>query len=201
MKPALILVSFAMAACEVGSVPSNLNTSADAPVGPTIDSAPIVDAIAAALCAPRLVPANTPHIHSTNTTHAGENCVQAGCHLPTNVGTNAPEFQFGGTLYGTDGTTPNGGATIYFSAGGVTKNTTSDSAGNFYLQNDATGLPQPFPATVSVSVCTTGSTGPAPTPMTAAITAVTGGAGGGCAMSGCHTPGTGQGAITLSPTM
>ena len=105
---------------------------------------------------------------------------------------------FGGTLYGTDGTTPNAGATLMFkNAAGVTKTTTSDTAGNFYL--NAGLLPQGFPATVAASVCPTPpATGnPAPTAMSATVTNT----GGGCALAGCHTPGAGQGAIKLDPTI
>lgn len=197
MNRALILVSFAMAACEVGEVPINNNTGADAPVATQHDAAVTVDAAPVALCSPRLTPANTAHIHSAGaTTHAGENCLQAGCHLATNVGTGAPGFQFGGTLYGQDGTTPNAGATVKFtSMGGVTKETTTDAAGNFYL--NAGQLPQAFPAKTEVSVCTTGTTGPAPTPMTTPLA----NSDGACARSGCHTPGAGQGAIKLDPTI
>ena len=199
MNRALILVSFVMAACEVGEVPINNNPGGiDAPVATQHDAGVSVDAPAAAACVPRLTPANTPHTHSAGaTTHAGENCLAAGCHLATNVGVGAPGFQFGGTLYGIDGSTPNAGATVQFtSMGGVTKATTTDSAGNFYL--NAGQLPQAFPAKTAVTVCTTGSTtGPAPTPMTTPL-ANTDGA---CARSGCHTPGTGQGAIKLDPTI
>jgi hypothetical protein len=167
---------------------------------PPVDAAgPGIDATPVALCAPRQSPANQAHLHSAGaTTHAGENCVVAGCHLNGNVGTGAPGFQFGGTLYGNDGITPNAGATIYFkSPAGVTKPTTTDTAGNFYLE--AGQLPQAFPAMVSASVCPTPpATGsPAPTPMTEAVQNT----GGGCALSGCHTPGAGQGAIKLDPTL
>lgn len=199
MNRALILVSFVMAACEVGEVPVNNGTPVDAPGNTQIDAptTPTPDAPAAAACVPRQTPANVAHIHSAGaTTHAGENCLASGCHLATNVGVGAPGFQFGGTLYGIDGQTPNAGATIEFvSMGGVTKTTTTDTAGNFYL--NAGQLPQAFPAKTCATVCTTGSTtGPAPTPMTAAL-ANTDGA---CARSGCHTPGAGQGAIKLDPT-
>ena len=102
------------------------------------------------------------------------------------------------TLYGGDGVTPNKGATVYFkNAAGLTKNTTTDTAGNFYL---AAGLlPQGFPATVSASVCPTPPTtgNPAPTPMSATVANT----GGGCALVGCHTPGAAQGAIKLDPTI
>ncbi len=202
MNRALILVSFTMAACEVGEVPINGSVSVDAPVVVAPVDAPTTpgpDAPTAALCAPRQNPANQAHIHSAGaTTNAGANCVVAGCHLNTNVGTGAPGFMFGGTLYGLDKTTPNAGATIYFkSPAGVTKATTSDTAGNFYLE--AGQLPQAFPATVSVSVCPTApATGnPAPTVMSDAVQNT----GGGCALSGCHTPGAGQGSITLDPTI
>ena len=202
MNRALILVSFTMAAaCEVGEVPINGAVAVDAPVThPPIDAGPPpIDAPPVALCAPRLNPANVAHIHSAGaTTHAGENCIVGGCHQNGNVGTGAPAFQFAGTLYGSDGVTPNAGATLYFkNAAGLTKDTTSDKAGNFYLA--AGTLTQGFPAMVSASVCPTApATGnPAPTPMTEAVTST----GGGCALAGCHTPGAAQGAIKLDPTI
>ena len=198
MNRALILVSFVMAACEVGEVPINNNPGGtDASVITQHDAGVSVDATPVALCAPRLTPANVAHVHRAGqTTHQGENCLAAGCHLANNVGQNAPGFQFGGTLYGIDGATPNAGATVQFtSMGGVTKTTTTDTAGNFYLA--AGQLPQAFPAKTAVTVCTTGTTGPAPTPMTTPL-ANTDGA---CARAGCHTPGAGQGAIKLDPTI
>jgi hypothetical protein len=198
-KALVVLMPFVMAACEVGEVPINGGTGIDAPISTTTDSgiSPTTDAPVAALCAPRASPVTVAHLHSAGaTTHAGENCVVAGCHLATNVGTGAPGMQFGGTLYGTDGITPNKGATVYFkNAAGTTVLTTTDTAGNFYM--NAGSLPQGFPALVSASVCPTTGTGSAPTPMTEAVQNT----GGGCALAGCHTPGAGQGAIKLDPTI
>lgn len=198
MSKAFLVLPFVLAACEVGEVPMNPGTGIDAPTSTGVDgSTPTADApVAAATCVPRLVPPNQAHVHSAGaTTHAGENCIQGGCHLATNVGVGAPGFQFGGTLYGNDGSTPNKGATITFtgSAGGI-KQVTTDDAGNFYLE--AGQLPMAFPAKTSASVCATGSTTTPPQAMSAAL-ANTDGA---CARSGCHTPGAGQGAIKLDPT-
>jgi len=201
MNRAFILLPFVMAACEVGEVPINQNgVQPDAPVVITqVDAGIPVDAVAAAACVPRLTPANQAHIHSAGaTTHAGENCLQGGCHLNGNTGSQAPAFQFGGTLYGVDGVTANAGATLQFTsnASGTTKTTTTDTAGNFYLS--AGTLPQAFPGKVAATVCATGSTtGPAPTKMNTPL-ANTDGA---CARSGCHTPGAAQGAIKLDPTI
>ncbi len=115
LNRALLFMPFVVAACEVGEVPINGGTSIDAPVITTpIDApGPGIDAVAVAQCAPRANPVTVAHTHSAGaTTHAGENCVVAGCHLATNVGTGAPGMQFGGTLYGSDGITPNKGATL-----------------------------------------------------------------------------------------
>jgi hypothetical protein len=201
MNRALILLSFTMAACEVGEVPVN-GVGIDAPVivQPPVDAGPPpIDAPIVPLCVARQNPANVAHIHSAGaTTHAGENCIVGGCHHTGNVGTGAPAFQFAGTLYGGDGVTPNAGATLHFkNAAGVTKDTTTDKAGNFYL--NAGTLTQGFPAMVSASVCPTPpATGnPAPTPMTEAVQST----GGGCALAGCHTPNAGQGVVKLDPTI
>lgn len=198
MSKALLALPFILAACEVGEVPMNPGTGIDAPTGTPTDGATVpTDTVAAVTCVPRQTPPNTAHVHSAGaTTHAGENCVQGGCHLSSNTGVGAPGFIFGGTLYGPDKTTPNKGATISFTPSNTTvaTTTTTDDAGNFYFQSGGT-LTMAFPAHVSATVCGTGVTNTPPSPMSTALA----NGDGACARSGCHTPGAGQGAITASP--
>ena len=76
--------------------------------------------------------------------------MNAGCHSAN----DANAFQFAGTVYESDGTTPNPGVTIQItSTGGVLLNppAVSDEGGNFYIYKGT--LTNAFPATVRASVC------------------------------------------------
>ena len=185
---ALFVMPLALAACDVGEVPL-ANTSTD---GGTVTGD---GGTTAALCQARLTPANQGHSHAGGTYHQGENCLKGGCHLAGNLGTGAPAFDFGGTLYGIDGTTANKGATMHFTnSAGAAQDTTSDDHGNFYLEAGA--LANAFPAHVSASVCATGSTTTPPAPMNTALATIDGG----CARSTCHVTGA-QGAVKLDPAL
>jgi hypothetical protein len=116
--------------------------------------------------------------------NAGLACVSSGCHL--DGGQGAPLYQFGGTLYNTDGVTPSAGATVAVTSGGVTKTMVTDDAGNFYLDKGL-GFANPFPAVARVTAC--------PTITQMAGNLIVGG--GNC--NGCHT--TGPTAMTTPITL
>lgn len=170
-RAALLLSCLFVAACTIGELPNNGgNPGTDAGNSGT-DAKPTGNA-----CVDRLVPAGVAHPHlAGGSTHAGEGCLLAGCHLANNPGTNAPPFQFAGTVYKPGGTTPSAGATITVKASnGMTTTGVTDAAGNFGIA--AGSLPNPFPATVSVTAC------PTLTPMISTLSQ----GGGNCTSTGCH---------------
>jgi hypothetical protein len=187
MNKAALALSGLIAACTVGV--------AGPPTQEQPDANPLADAPVSNGCVDRSATPGVAHIHSAgNTTNAGQGCVAALCHLANNVGPGAPGFQFAGTLYKPDGTTPNAGANIKITAadGVTTKSTVADDAGNFYIL--AGSLPQAFPAHASATAC------PNLTPMSDPLTQNSAPAiGGNC--NGCHgNPATGgTGVLTLSP--
>ena len=140
-RTALLLSSLFAAACSVGEVDTSNGGSG---------------------CVDRLTPAGGEHAHDApvaagNPTNAGENCVASGCHLKGAEGTDAPAYQFGGTVYKTGGTVPSAGAAIVLKGGGKTVTVYSDTAGNFGVPDDGS-LPNPFQGNVTVSGCPTIST-------------------------------------------
>lgn len=191
MTKLALAFSSLLVACTVGT-PLPSQDQVDAPVG--ID-APGQDAVASA-CIDRSPTPGVAHIHTAGQTdNGGQGCVAGLCHLATNLGPQAPAWQFAGTLYKPDGVTPNAGAIVKVTAaGGVnSKTAVTDLGGNFYIP--AGQLPNAFPATVLVTAC------PTLTNMTDTLTNVsTPAIGGDC--NGCHNnqalPG-GYTPITLAP--
>jgi hypothetical protein len=150
-RAALLLSCLFAAACSVGEVGPSTTSGPDA--GARTDAGATANG-----CMPRLTPAGGEHPHNApvnvnNPTNAGENCVQAGCHLTGNLGSGAPAYQFGGTVYKTGGTVPSAGAVIVLKGGGTTAMVYSDTAGNFFVPEGA--LTNPFTGNVSVSACPT----------------------------------------------
>ena len=114
----------------------------------------------------------------------------AGCHLANNLGTGAPGFQFAGTVYKPDGTTPQAGVTIQVkSAAGKIAIGVTDTAGNFSILSGT--LQAAFPATTNVTVC------PNLTPMVGQLVQAGTVPGNNC--NGCHvTGGSANSRITIA---
>ena len=109
--------------------------------------------------------------------------MQAGCHA---AGGGGPAFQFAGTIYKTDGTTPNPGVTIKFTTTGgmsIDPPIASDDGGNFYCY--AGTIANAFPALTTASVCPATDA-----PMTDQLAADTG-----PACNSCHVAGGTAGAV------
>jgi hypothetical protein len=127
-------------------------------------------------CVDRITPPSTAHVHTDdNTTHAGRGCVAAACHLAAAPGIAAPAYQFGGTVYKPDGTTPNPGVTVRIRGqSGMVVTGVTDDAGNFSIPEGA--LPDPFPASVTATAC----------PTVASMVATLSQGGGDCNSAACH---------------
>jgi hypothetical protein len=154
-RAVLLLSCLFAAACSVGEVGTSNNTGTGTDAGTKTDGGGTGTGNG---CKTRLAPPGASHPHTApvnaaNPTNAGENCVAGGCHLAGNVGTDAPAYQFGGTVYKTGGTVPSVGAAIVLAGGGSTATVYSDTAGNFAVPDGS--LPNPFVGTVSVSGCPT----------------------------------------------
>lgn len=124
--------------------------------------------------------------------NAGTGCMSAAqCHNQAlGLGTGAPAYSYGGTLYKTDKTTPFAGATIVLKLGTAEKSVVVADNGNFWMVPGVAGLDPPttiLAATAKASGC------PDVVPMVGTLTA----GGGDCNKGGCHTPGVGQGVIHL----
>lgn len=172
-RTALLFSCLFVAACSVGEVGTGNNGGTDG--GTKTDGG----GSNANGCVTRLTPAGEEHPHAApvnaaNPTNAGENCVQAGCHLKASLGSGASAYQYGGTVYKTGGTVPSVGAAITLKGGGKTTTTYTDTGGNFFVSDDGT-LPNPFSGNVTVSGCPTISS------MVSVI------AQSGCGTATCHT--------------
>jgi len=179
-RTALLLSSLFVAACTVGEIPRT--GGADDTPG-TDAGNPGTDGGAVGNGCVNRAAADVPHQHAGNVTHAGENCMQAGaCHAQ---GTAQP-FQFAGTLYKSDGTTPSAGASIRVKpmAGGAGITLLTDTAGNFSVAAGA--LPMAFPALTDATAC------PTVKPMVGSLAQ-----NGGGACNSCHVVGN-AGRITLA---
>jgi len=144
-RTALLLSCLFVAACTVGEIPSNRGTGGTDAGNTQVDAAPVGNG-----CVNRAI-AGDPHIHTAGgTANAGQSCIVAGCHLNNQGG--GPGFQFAGTVYKADGTTPSAGVTIRITgAGGASTTAITDTAGNFSL--GAGTLMAAFPATTNVTAC------------------------------------------------
>jgi len=192
-RTALLLSSLFVAACTVGELPTtgggnpggNNTPGVDAGIPPTTDAG----GAHANGCVDRAV-AGDPHLHggAGGPTHAGEGCVVAACHLASNPGPGAPGFQFAGTVYKPDGTTPQAGVTIQMKSAGKVAIGITDTAGNFSIM---AGTLQPaFPANTDVTVC------PNLTPMVGQLVQAGTVPGNNC--NGCHVPGGTTSRITIA---
>lgn len=179
----VLFTSLLLAACSVGEVGTANNTGGDG--GGTTDGSKDPNA-----CVNRLTPADPKHTHAAGgTSNQGMNCIVAGCHLNSALGTGAPGYQFAGTLYVTGGTTPSAGALIRITSGTMVLMAYSDADGNFSFP--AGSIPGNFMANTNVTAC------PTVMPMTTQL--VGGGGGGANSCNLCHTNGAGAQAppITL----
>ncbi len=141
-RHASISILFAFAACDLGEVP---------PVGGVTDAATGTDGSAVLACIDRGTPGQA-HIHATGgTSNQGQACMGAGCHI---VGGTGPLFGAMGTVYKADGVTPNPGAAVRISYGGMTKVAITDSDGNFTFSETLT-TQVTFPSKTDASGCPT----------------------------------------------
>jgi len=133
-----ILVTSGLFACSVGEVPIGAG-----PDGGAGGNNP---------CVTRVAPPAPGHTHlAGGGTNAGLNCVNGACHLAGSTGTNAPAYQFAGTVYVAGTRNPSAGATVQIKAGGMVHAAVTDEAGNFsFPVGTVTGT---FSATVVVSAC------------------------------------------------
>lgn len=169
MRTALLLSSLFVAACTVGEPPKGASGTDAGTAGG--------DGATGNGCVDRLALPDPAHVHlAGGGTNAGQGCVVAGCHLASAPGTNAPGYQFAGTIYKPGGTTPNAGVTVTVKS--MTTNMTTaaitDDAGNFSIS--AGSLMMAFPATVNASAC------PTLTPMVSQLSQ----GGGNCTSAACH---------------
>ena len=188
MNKAALALSGLLAACTVGVAGPPTVDQPDSNLGGT--DTPVGNG-----CVDRAAQPGVPHIHTVGgTSNPGQACINTACHDPQNLGTGAPGFQFAGTLFKPDGTTPNAGGNIkILGADGVTsKIAVADTDGNFYIAQGS--IPQAFPATATVTAC------PTLTNMSTKLTNnSTPGKGGNC--NGCHNGGAAPATsvLTLAP--
>ncbi|HEX7838136.1 MAG TPA: hypothetical protein VF469_11765 [Kofleriaceae bacterium] len=184
MRIALLLTSLLFAACTVGEVGTSNNNAPDGGTKPGMDGSPTGNG-----CVNRAA-ASPPHTHALGGgTNAGMNCLAAGaCHL-NNSGANAgPPFQFAGTVFKSDGKTPNPGVMIRIKpvSGGPGGTMVSDEAGNFSL--GVGSVMMAFPATTDVTACPT---------VSAMVSQVVANGGGAC--NSCHVAGGAAGTVITLP--
>lgn len=143
MRSLLVASSVVIAACSVGEVPIN-NVGPDG--GMTGSNA--------TGCIARVTPPAPAHNHDDGGgTNARKGCVEANCHGQP-LGPGAPQWQFAGTVVKAGGIQANAGVTVQIQgATGAPISTVTDDAGNFSFP--AGTLPNPFPATVTVTACPT----------------------------------------------
>jgi len=177
MTRMFVIVSLLFAsACDVGSVLANTGSGDDD---------------GGSNCGNKADPPPPSHPHTDDgTPHTGRGCMDAiGCHnAGLGLGSNAPEYSYAGTLYtDTAGTAPAAGATVFVTAGGVTRKALTDDAGNFQIETALLAAP-----TTTAQANTSATTCPTITPMVGTL-----GAGqGNCNQGGtCH--GGGQGKMHL----
>jgi hypothetical protein len=169
----VLLTSLLLAACSVGEVGTVNNNAPDGGNG-SGDGGGSGNG-----CVDRITPAGDAHEHggTGGPTHAGENCIQSLCHLNSNLGPNAPGYQFAGTLYVAGTTNPQAGATVRIKpATGAALATVTDAAGNFHFP--AGSLSGTFSAATDVTAC------PTVTSMVAQL--VSGGGAGANSCNSCH---------------
>jgi hypothetical protein len=171
----------AVAACDVGEVP--VGGGGGGGGGGGSPDAPGSMAGIATSCVDRAGTPGAAHQHSgvtVNPTHAGEGCLDVGCHGPAQPG---GEYAAAGTVYKQDGTTPNAGAVVRIKSGSMELKAVASDAGTFFFPPTQQIA---YPTITDVSACPSSST------MTTKLVA-TGGPN--CSQQGCHTANGGQGPI------
>jgi len=159
-----VLSSLFATSCTVGEVPTNRGNPDGGSTG----------------CVDRIAPPGPAHTHKAGGgSNAGMNCVAGACHLPGNTGTDAPPYQYAGTVYVNGTRTPSAGATIQIKLGAMVFPAVTDAGGNFSF--DAGTLKGTFSAEVVVSAC------PGSSAMVGAL--VSGGDPSENNCNGCHGPG------------
>lgn len=148
-----VILAFAIAACDVGSVVSNNQGGPDGSTNSGTDGSG--GSNNGSNC--DQVAANAPDGHH----NAGQACLQSGCHLIGNTGANAPEYSYAGTLWrDAGGASPYPGATIEIVVGGTTHKIVTATNGNFMLPPALAPAPtNGAPGTTKASAC------PSTTPM------------------------------------
>jgi hypothetical protein len=176
MRFALLVSSLAFAACTVGEVDDT---------GMVVDPAACVDRLAS----PDAITMHSAPVVAGNPSNAGQNCVQGGCHLNSALGTGAPGFQFAGTVFKMNTTTPDAGVVVKLIVNGmVVAQRYTDQGGNFYIP--AGTVMGAFTGNASVSACPT---------VTKMVGTVAGGNGNPSAnnCNFCHTSATGGMAVPI----
>lgn len=168
MRSTVLFLSI-LAGCDVGSLQPGGGTGTDGGGGGGDGGGNV------AACVNRGTP-GAAYDHGGGVTHAGENCMQAGCH---GGGGGGSVYTAAGTVYKADLTTPNPGAVVRIRSGGNELTAVADSAGNFRFAQTIT-----FPGETDVTAC------PNQVPMVTPL----GNGDGACSRAGCHVAGA-QGVI------
>ena len=175
-----VLVMVAVAACDVGEVPVG-GGGGGGGGGPDASGGGATGFTTT--CVDRAAQGGTSHQHSgvtVNPTHAGEGCLNVGCHGPAQPG---GEFAAAGTVYKQDGTTPNVGAVVRIKSGTMELKAVTEDGGTFHFPPTSQIT---YPTITDVSAC------PSSSKMTTKLTA---NGGPNCSQAGCHTATGGQGPI------
>ncbi|HEY5921277.1 MAG TPA: hypothetical protein VIV11_06385 [Kofleriaceae bacterium] len=116
----------------------------------------------------------------------------AACHNQAlGLGTAAPAYSYGGTLFKADKVTPFAGGIVIVKLGTAEKKITAADNGNFWMVPGVAGLDSP---TVTDRANTSATACPNILPMVGTL-----GAGDGdCNKGGCHAMGVGQGPVYLN---
>jgi len=141
-----VILAFAIAACDVGSVVTNNQGGPDGSMMGGVDS-PVGSN--GSNCDP-LATNNTDGHHN-----AGQTCLQSGCHLVGQTGAGAPEYSVAGTLWrDSGGASPYANATIEVTIGGTTHKLVTATNGNFFSPPALTPAPTAgSPGTTKASAC------------------------------------------------
>jgi hypothetical protein len=151
MTRTVVILSFLLAACDVGSIEQG-STGADGGGSGSGSNCETIDT------------ANAPDGHHTDQTpitqaQAMEGCMSnAGCHNEAKgLGPDAPAYTYAGTLFkDTAGTQPLAGAAIFVKLGTTEKKVITANNGNFWFVGGVAGLEPPTnaaPATTRASAC------------------------------------------------
>lgn len=145
---ATVAALFAASACDVGTFGMSTGGGDDDDGGIDFN-----------VCKDRATTGIPPlHIHTApivaaKPSNAGQSCVAATCHLAAALGTGAPAYQAGGTLYSdAAGTMPNAGAWIRMKNATTTIEAITDADGNFWFEGENV-LPTPVNYQTAATFC------------------------------------------------